>query len=104
MAFDLLGLLTGGAKMIYDFQNCFGKQFGGYIASVIELKWEQDLESPPFAAHTWFSLLRRMGCPRQQELQVRLLEVYVHPTAAHDRKTGQAKMPARVFQFHDREI
>jgi hypothetical protein len=63
VAFDLLRLVTGGAKVIYDFKHCFGKQFRGYIASVIELKWEQDLESPPFAAHKWFAQSLRMECP-----------------------------------------
>src|SRR2546423_871002 len=62
VAFNLLSLVTRGAKVIYDFQDCFGEQFGRYIASVIELKWEQDLESPPFAAHKWFCLLRRIEC------------------------------------------
>ena len=51
VSLDLLRLVTGRAKVIYDFQDCFSERFGWYVASVIELKWEQDLESPPSAAH-----------------------------------------------------
>jgi len=32
-------------------QNSLYKQFRRHVAAVIELKWEQDLESPPSAAH-----------------------------------------------------
>jgi hypothetical protein len=35
MAFDALCLVAGGAKVIYDFPDCCGEQFGGYVASVI---------------------------------------------------------------------
>jgi hypothetical protein len=35
MAFDALCLVAGGAKVIYDFHDCGGEQFGGYVASVI---------------------------------------------------------------------
>jgi hypothetical protein len=63
MAFDFLGLVAGGAKVIYD---CFSEQSGrvrhSLLMGVIELKWEQDLESPPFAAHTWFSQSPRREC------------------------------------------
>ena len=51
VSFDLLRLVAGGAKVIHDFQDGLSEQFAGHIPSVIELKWEQDLESPPFAAH-----------------------------------------------------
>ncbi|MGQ0761790.1 MAG: hypothetical protein ACT4OT_07220 [Acidobacteriota bacterium] len=37
MTLNLLRLVTCGAKVIYDFQDCFSKQFGRYVASVTEL-------------------------------------------------------------------
>jgi len=49
MTFDFLSLVTGGTEVIDDLQDCLYKQFRRHVASVIELKWEQDLESPPFA-------------------------------------------------------
>src|SRR6266446_4480814 len=97
VSLGFLRLVTRSAKMIYDFQDCFGE----YVASVIELKWEQDLESPLFAAHKWFCLLRRMECPDQQVLQERLRERCVHLIAKHGQRSDPAKRPARAFQSHD---
>ena len=52
MSFDLLRLVAGGAKVIDDLEDCFGQPLTKHRAAIIELKREQHLEAPPFAAHT----------------------------------------------------
>jgi hypothetical protein len=50
VAFDLLGLVTGGSIVIDDFEDGFGESFRRYRPPVIELEGKQHLETPPFAA------------------------------------------------------
>jgi hypothetical protein len=49
--FHFLGLVTGSSKTIHDFQHGFAESLRRHIATVIELQWEQHLESPPLVAH-----------------------------------------------------
>ena len=42
------------AEVIHDLQDCFAKQFGRHIRSVIRLEGKQHLETPPIAAHRLF--------------------------------------------------
>ena len=57
VALQLLSLVTGSAEVVDDFQDGFCQPLGRDIPTIIELKREQHLESPPVAAHRWF-------CPR----------------------------------------
>src|SRR6266545_1018808 len=78
VSFDPLRLVTDSPEVIYGLQDSFSKQLAGHVTSIIELKWEQDLESPPLVAHMWSFQLQRMGCSDQRVLPVRLQGQDVH--------------------------
>jgi hypothetical protein len=40
MTFDLLSLIAGCAKVIYDFQHRVSQPFRGYFSTVVELEWK----------------------------------------------------------------
>jgi hypothetical protein len=52
MSLDFLRLVAGGSELIDNFKYCFSQQVGWNVATVVELEWEQHLESPPPAAHS----------------------------------------------------
>jgi len=104
VSFDLLRLVAGGAKVIHDFQDGLSEQLAGHIPSVIELKWEQDLESPPFAAHIWSSQSRRMGCSGQRVPPVPLQEQDVHLIEVPGQRIDPIEKPAHVSQSRDWEM
>lgn len=51
VAFDALGFVAGGAKLLDDFEHRVSQPLCGDVAAVVELEGEQHLESPPLAAH-----------------------------------------------------
>jgi hypothetical protein len=89
--------------MIYDFQDSFSKQLAGHVTSIIELKWEQDLESPPLVAHMWSFQLQRMGCSDQRVLPVRLQGQDVRQISRRGQRTAPEETPTRASQFRDPE-
>src|ERR1043165_6351857 len=58
MPFDLLCFVARRSKVLDNFHYCFSQPLGRNLCAVVELEWEQHLESPPLAGHMSPSLLR----------------------------------------------
>ena len=52
LSLDVLGFVARGAELLDDLQDRISQPLGRNVAPVVELKWQQYLESPPPAAHS----------------------------------------------------